>query len=218
MKKLLAVLESIKFYFKLLGLKGGINFAIGLICNRTDCIYSANLQKSKDVYENLINPGLNVRLIKNTQDFDSIIDDYAAAKGRILALKDRRRVALGKECVIVAYREGQFAGWLWARKGPLRYGNCDVSDLECAIVKGRTLRPHRRHGVFITLLVKLQQRLAEEGFRKVYGGVKPFNKTSVRGLERAGFEFVEECDLGSFASRLMHHLLGKGPKVMQSGD
>jgi hypothetical protein len=209
-------LEAIRFYFKLLGLKGGIDFAINLMRCGRETIYSVDLTGRRSEHSAVINPGLDFRFIENVEQYDALVSDYAAAEGKALAKCDRKRIASGKECLAVVYRQGQLAGWGWIRKGPLKYGNCELERSDCVIHKCRTLRPHRRHGVYVTLLVNLQNVLANRGVRRVYIGAKSFNEVSLRGIEKAGFRFVEECDLGSFWSRLFHHLRGKGPKVFNS--
>jgi GNAT superfamily N-acetyltransferase len=206
--------QSIYFYFKLYGFKGGLSFAIGLLQCRTELIYSVELGKQEKHSARLINPQLDVKLIESTEGFDLIQPDYVAATGSWLARRDYQLIASEKEYLAVVYKEGQFAGWGWVRKGPVKYGSCEIGRRDCVIHKCRTLRNHRRQGVYSTLIMSLQDMLADRGFQRAYIGAKSFNKLSLRGIERAGFGFVEECDLGSFASRLLHHLKGKGPKVM----
>ncbi|MBA7486006.1 hypothetical protein ES707_21558 [subsurface metagenome] len=211
------IFESIRLYFRLYGFKDGVKFAYGLFRCSTESIYSLDLSK-QGANDAIINQKLDVRFIDSTELFDAISSDFSAAKGRLLASLDRGRVVSGKEFLAVAYDEGKLAGWGWVRRGPLRYGNCRLSQKECVIHKCRTIRCRRRRGVYVTLLVNLQNALADRGIRRAYIGAKSFNKVSLRGIEKAGFEFVEECNLGSFASRLLHHLKGKGPKVMRTGE
>lgn len=210
--------QSIYFYFKLYGFKGGLAFAMGLLRCRTELIYSVELGKQEKGSARLINPHLDVKLIESTEEFDLIQPDYVAATGSWLARRGYRLIASEKEYLVVVYKEGQFAGWGWVKKGPLIYGNCKVGETECVIHKCRTLPNYRRQGVYSTLLVSLQDILADKGLQRAYIGAKSFNKVSLTGIERTGFEFVEECNLGSFVSRLWHHIRGKGPKVMQTGN
>jgi len=210
--------QSVRFFFKFYGFRGGVAFAWGLLrCNR-ESIYFADLTKQRNGLEAIANPKLDVRFIDTLEAFDLIAADYAAAKGELLALKDRKSLACGGNYLAVVYQDKSFAGWGQIKKGPVRYGNIRVSDCDCVIHKCRTLRAHRRQGVYVTLLARLQQILADKGLSKAYVGAKSFNKASLKGIEKAGFEFVEECNLGSFASRLWHHIRGKGPKVMQTGN
>jgi hypothetical protein len=209
-------LEAIRFYFKLFGLKGGIGFAVNLMCCGRETIYSVGLTEQQSDHSAIINPRLDFRFIENTEQYEAFMSDYAAARGKTLAKCDREKIASGKDYLAVIYRQGRLAGWGWIKKGPLKYGNCKLELSDCVIHKCRTLREHRKHGVYVTLLVNLQNALAHRGFEQVYVGAKSFNKVSLHGIEKAGFRFVEECDLGSFWSRLLHHLRGKGPKVMQS--
>jgi hypothetical protein len=207
------IFESIRFYFRLYGFKGGVKFAYGLFRCSTESIYFLDLSK-QGANDAIINQKLDIRFIDSIGLFDEISSDFSAAKGRLLASLDRLRVVSGKEFLAVAYDEGNLAGWGWVRTGPLRYGSCRLSQKECVIYKCRTIRCHRRRGVYVTLLRNMVKIMSERGFEKAYIGAKSFNKASLGGIKQAGFEFVEECDLGSFVSRLLHHLKGKGPKVM----
>jgi hypothetical protein len=206
-------LEALRFYFKLYGFKGGITFALGLVRHPSIYIFAVDLTKNFAHLENLINPELNFLLITDAAGFDSIMKDYASIKGKSLALQDKQRVVSGKEYLGVVYKHDQFAGWGWVKKGPLKFGNCQLTDYDCAIVKCRTLRSQRRQGVYATLLVRMQQALKAQGFQKAYIFAIPFNKASLGGIEKVGFEFVEECNRGSFVSRLIRHILGKEAKV-----
>jgi GNAT superfamily N-acetyltransferase len=208
-------LQSIRLYFKLYGFKGGFVFAVGLMRCRTESIYSIRPENREKNLERFINPELEVKLISNAEDFAPIRTDYAAATGTLLAQRGQQSITSGKEFLTVVYKQGRLAGWGWVKKGPVTYGNCKVGENECVIHKCRTLPDYRRQGVYSTLLVSLQDILANKGFQRIYIGAKSFNKVSLRGIERAGFEFVEECNLGTFTSRLWHHIRGKGPKVMQ---
>jgi len=207
------IFESIRLYFRLYGFKGGVKFAYGLFRCSTESIYSLDLSK-QGANDAIINQKLDIRFIDSIGLFDAISSDFSAAKGRLLASLDRGRVVSGKEFLAVAYDEGKLAGWGWVRRGPLRYGNCRLSQKECVIHKCRTIRCRRRRGVYVTLLRNMVKIMSERGFEKVYIGAKSFNKASLGGIKQAGFEFAEECDLGSFVSRLLHHLKGKGPKIM----
>lgn len=209
-------LETLRFHFRLWGLKEGMSFVINLMRCGKETIYCVDLKERRD-YSVIMNPELDFRFIENPQRYDSISLDYAAVKGTTSAARDRERIVSGKESLAVMYRQGRFAGWGWVRKGPVRYGNCRVGPSDCVIHKCRTVREHRRQGVYITLLVSLQNTLADRGIRRAYIGAKSFNKVSLRGIEKTGFQFVEECNLGSFVSRSWHHITGKGPKVMQIG-
>lgn len=211
------IFESIRLYFRLYGFKGGIKFAYGLFRCSTESIYSLDLSK-QGANDAIINQKLDVRLIDSTELFDAISSDFSATKGRLLASLDQGRVVSGKEFLAVVYDEGKLAGWGWVKKGPMTYGSCRVGPMECAIHKCRTVRSHRRRGIYVTLLRSLVKIMSERGFEKAYIGAKSFNKASLRGIEKAGFEFIEECNLGSFASRALHHFRGKGPKVIQSSD
>ncbi len=168
-------------------------------------------------YKMVINRDLDVRFIDSAELFDEIADDFSDIKGRSLATLDRERIVSGEEFLAAVYNRGRFAGWGWVKKGPLTYGSCKLTEGDCVIHKCRTVRSQRGRGVYVTLLMKLVQIMSERGFTKAYIGAKSFNKASLNGIEKAGFEFVEQCDLGSFWSRSIHHLQRKGPKVMQSG-
>ena len=211
------IFESIRLYFRLYGFKGGIKFAYGLFRCSTESIYSLDLSK-QGANDAIINQKLDVRLIDSTELFDAISSDFSAAKGRFLASLDRGRVVSGKEFLAVVYDEGKLAGWGWVKKGPMTYGSCRVGPMECVIHKCRTVRCHRRRGVYVTLLSKLVQIMSEREFTKAYIGAKSFNKVSLSGIKKAGFEFIEDCELGYFLSRLWYHMVGRGSKVMQEFD
>lgn len=213
MRNFLVFLHSVRFCCKFFGFKGAINLALGLMRHRTIYIFVVDLKKNKYRLESIINPKLDVRLITNATDFDLIIDDYAAVKGKFLAFRDREHIVSGREYLGVVYLQGRFAGWGWVKKGPIRYGNCQLTQSDCAITKCRTLRSYRRQGVYVTLMAKLQQMLAEKGFQKAYGSAIPYNKASFGGIKKVGFVFLDECDRGSFISRLLRHILGKPRRV-----
>jgi hypothetical protein len=208
------LLQSICSYFKLYGLRGGLTFAIGLLRCRTESIYSAELGKQKKCVERLINPEMRVKLIENAEEFDVMLPDYAAVTGAWMAQHARQLIISGEDYLAAVYKGGRFTGWGWVKKGPLTYGNCRLGKLDCVIHKCRTLREFRRQRVYTTLLISLMENLQQRGFRNVYIGAKSFNKASLKGIEKVGFEFVEQYDVGSFVSRLLYHLKGKGPKVM----
>jgi len=211
------IFESIRLYFRLYGFKGGVKFAYGLFRCSTESIYFLDLSK-QGADDAIINQKLDVRLIDSAELFDEVAEDFSDVKGRLLVTLDRERIISGEEFLAVVYDGGRLAGWGWVRKGPLRYGNVRVGQKECVVHKCRTVRCHRRRGVYVTLLSKLVQIMSERGFTKAYIGAKSFNKASLKGIEKAGFEFLEECDVGSFASRLLHHLCGRGSKVLQMQD
>jgi hypothetical protein len=208
------IFESIRLYFRLYGFKDGVKFAYGLFRCSTESIYSLDLSK-QGANDAIINQKLDVRFIDSTELFDAISSDFSAAKGRFLASLDRGRVISGKEFLAVVYDEGKLAGWGWVRRGPLRYGNCRLSQKECVIHKCRTIRCHRRRGVYVTLLRNMVKMMSEKGFEKVYIGAKSFNKLSLGGIEKAGFGLVERYKVGSFWSRFFSHVKGKGPKILR---
>lgn len=166
----------------------------------------------------VINRNLDVHFIDSAELFDEVAEDFSDVKGRLLVALDRERIISGEEFLAVVYDGGRLAGWGWVRKGPLRYGNFCVGQKECVIHKCRTVRCHRRRGVYVTLLSKLVQIMSEREFTKAYIGAKSFNKVSLSGIKKAGFEFIEDCELGYFLSRLWYHMAGRGSKVMQEFD
>jgi len=208
---------AVHFYFKLLGFRDGIWFALSLIYSGKETIYCSGLKKLNIENSSVPSGGLSFRLIETAQQYDEIISDYAHVKGPVLSKLDRNRIVNGTELLALIYDGKEFAGWGWVYKGPLRYGNIRVSNDDCVIHKCRTLPEHRGKGVYFNLLLNLKFTLAKRGFEKVYIGAKSFNQASLSGIEKAGFDFVEECDLGAFPARLFHHLRGKGSKVLRGG-
>jgi len=201
---------SVRFFFRLYGFKGGIVFALNLIRHSGICIFAIDLTKNLVHTDDIINPNFDFRLINDATDFDSIEGDYVSVKGRYLALHDKQLVVSGKECLGVIYNQDQFAGWGWIKKGPFKLGNHELANNECMILKCRTVWSQRNRGVYMNLLLRMQQVLRKQGVQKVYIFSLSFNKTSLRCIEKVGFKFVEEYDRGSFASRLFRRIVGRG--------
>jgi hypothetical protein len=208
--------ESIRFYFRLHGFVGGILFGFGLIRSDIECIYVSDLKKLNPDIRKYCNPQLSVVFIKTVEDFCPVAADYEKFIGKTLSLADVETLKSGKNYLAMAYQGDVFVGWGWIKTGPLVYGNCEVSSQDCLIHKCRTIREHRGKGVYTTILIEIQGKMAKMGFSNAIIGAKSFNKSSIRGIEKTGFKFIEQCNLGSFYSRLFHHLKKKGPKVFHS--
>jgi hypothetical protein len=206
---LMRMLDSVRFYFKLYGFGGGIRFALGLLTGDSEYVYCIDLKAIEKMF---VNPKteFEVRFICDWEEFACVMDDYAAAKTKWLALQDKKRIIEGNEFLAVVYKQNSLAGWGWVRRGPFRYGNNYLKKSECLIHKCRTIRSYRRAGVYYTLLVSLKPILGSKGYEKVYIGTKTFNKASIKGIEKAGFEFVEEYYLGGFVRRLLSRTRGGG--------
>jgi len=205
--------ESILFSVRLYGLTGAIGFFWNVMRHPTIQIFSLDLKKNRDDKRKLINTELDLQLIKTEEEFERVLQDYSAVKGKSLSLEDRKKICSGKEYLGVIYHGRDFAGWGWVKKGPVTFGSNKLSETECAIVKCRTLRNHRRKRVYLTLMIKLQDTLEKLGYTKAYGCVIPFNKASLGGVCKAGFELLEECNRGSFLERLLRKITGKPPRV-----
>ena len=206
--------ETIRFFFKLHGLKKGFIFLFNLIHCGREKIYSLDLKGGLSDRSEVTNSKLNLYYITTLDQYDRIFSDYASAIGEALSAQDRKKIVFKKEALAVMYNEGQFVGWGWVKFGPLKFGNCHLRESDCMIHRCRTLPQYRRRRIYTTLLIGLQNILKKEGFHRVYISAKSFNKISLKGIEKAGFEFVQEYDPGSFWSRLLHHLKGKDPKIM----
>lgn len=207
--------ESIHFYFRLHGFVGGILFGLGLICSNIECIYISDLKKLNPDIRKYCNPRLRVVFIKTVEDFRPVAADYEKFIGKTLSLVDVETLKSGKDYLAMAYQGDVFVGWGWIKTGPLVYGSCSVGSGDCLIHKCRTIREHRRKGVYTTTLIDIQAKMAGLGFSKAVIGAKSFNKSSIRGIEKAGFCLIEKCRLGSFWSRLLNHIKGGGPKVIR---
>ncbi|MFA5293116.1 MAG: GNAT family N-acetyltransferase [Phycisphaerae bacterium] len=195
--------EKMRFYFRLWGIKGGIGFFMKLLCDGSEKVYSMELDSQNQDKLKPDDFGLEFHLIDDCKSYDAISVEYAKIKGEGLVRKDRDRVVAAKEYIAVIYRNNCLAGWGWVKKGPLVYCNFSLMEHDCVIHKCRTLRNHRRKGVYAFLLEQLKFVLRERGFRKVYISSKSFNKASLGGIEKAGFRFIGEYNPGSYIHRLL---------------
>jgi Acetyltransferase (GNAT) family len=210
--------ESIRFYFRVHGFAGGILFALGLIRSDIECIYISDLKKLGPDIQKYRNPQLRVIFVKTVEDFYPVLTDYEKIRGKILSLSDVETLKSGRDYLAMAYQGDVFVGWGWIKIGPIVYGNYPISTEDFLIHKCRTIREHRGKGVYTTILIEVQEEMAKMGFSKALIGAKSFNKSSIRGIEKTGFKFIKQCDLGSFCSRLFHHLKRKSPKVLQTNS
>jgi hypothetical protein len=161
---------------------------------------------------------LRTIIVKTLDEFRCIADDYEKFRGKQLALTDSELLKTGKDYFLGVYQSDTFVGWGWIKIGPLTYGNCQLTSKDCLIHKCRTLPRHRGKKVYTTALVDIQLKMAEMGFLRAVIGAKSFNKMSIKGIEKAGFTPVEKYRVGSFYSRLMSHITGRGSKVLKKHD
>lgn len=206
--------ESVIFFFRLHGIKGGVRFAIGLMRSGYEFIYVSDLKKS-DIQHLACNPELDVIFIKTLAEYDQIAWDYSAARGRELSKQDRNLLTSNRDYLAAVYHKSEFVGWGWIKKGPLKYGNSELGPKDCVIHKCRTLAHHRKKGVYTTLLAQIQKEMVMQGTQRAFIGAKSFNTASIKGIEKNGFGLVEKCYLGSFWSRVYSHLRKKGSKVLK---
>lgn len=83
--------------------------------------------------------------------------------------------------------------WIYYRNDPNRI--IDLSTDEGEIKYSLTLPEFRGKGIYPATLIEVQRYLKEQGYKRLFICTKEDNLPSVRGIEKAGFEFVTKINL-----------------------
>lgn len=94
------------------------------------------------------------------------------------------------------YRDNGVIGhvsWIYYKDDPNRI--IELNDDEGEIKYSLTLPQFRGKGIYPATLVKIQRHLKEHGYKRVFICVKEDNIPSIKGIEKAGFNFVTSINL-----------------------
>ncbi len=78
--------------------------------------------------------------------------------------------------------------------GVICYADTPEVLLDCqevSLISFKTLPEHRRKGLYVALIQEMLIYLKKKGFTKVYIWADSNNSASLRGIEKAGFKFLE---------------------------
>ena len=182
--------ESIRFFFLLHGFTGGLSFLFNLIRANIDLIYVFDLSEF-DPVKIKTNPTLSIKFIDTAQEFNNIFPLYSKILGPTQALKEKESIDRNVSTLVAVFERNLFVGWGWVMQGPLVYGNSALTSKDILIHKCRTLREHRKKGIYSTLLASILSHYSHKGFNHAFIGAKSFNVGSINGIQKAGFKFIE---------------------------
>lgn len=95
------------------------------------------------------------------------------------------------------YKDGSGAighiSWIYKKNDPNRI--IYLCDNEAEIKYALTFEPCRGKGLYPATLIKIQRYLKEKGYKRVFIGVNEDNTSSIRGIQKAGFNFASRIKL-----------------------
>ncbi|MDT8323989.1 MAG: GNAT family N-acetyltransferase, partial [Bacteroidota bacterium] len=146
-----------------------------------------------------------VPVVLLTGDVDYRIVDGDAFPWEVHPLKEfnaqyRARFSAGARALI-ASRHGTIVFSAWIATRDLRIDELHFSWTlpagDAAVYDCVTMPEHRGHGIYTGALRRLSGLLAEEGFRHLWIYAEEDNAASLRGIEKADFEFRGSISLRS---------------------
>jgi len=156
------------------------------------CDDVANSEQAVDVVE------------RTHEHIDQLLDIMYVSREGILARFDR-----GERCFAVL-QDDRVISFFWSQVGLKDWDEMDLQFNLPAnqgwMYNGITIKPARGRGLYPNIIRHMVKMLRQEGIQEYYVDVKPKNRASVRGLEKAGFTKIAIVAMRKVFSKTTYHV------------